>query len=219
VHRVIGRRVVDFSPEEYAEVRKRYAAALIDVGTGDGKHVLHLARSRPDWLVIGLDASADRMRKSSTRAAASPARGGLANVLFVCAAAERLPAGLADITEVHVLMPWGSLLRGMVGHDRDMLAGMAAITEPGATFLVTLNLHAWRPPVPEVGEVPEPDPRWATTRLAETYARAGWRLDAAEYLDEARISALATSWTKRLGASRSQFDVLSLTGGFDPKGE
>ncbi|MEO3751109.1 class I SAM-dependent methyltransferase [Streptomyces sp. B6B3] len=217
MHRVIGRRMVDFSPEEYAELRKRYSAALIDVGTGDGKHVLHLARGRPDWLVVGLDASADRMRKSSTRAAASPARGGLANALFVRAAAERLPAGLVDIDEVHVLMPWGSLLRGMVGNDRDMLAGLGTITAPGATFLVTLNLHAWRPPVPEVGEVPEPDPRWATEQLAATYADAGWRLDGAEYLDEARIAALATSWTKRLNASRAQFDVLSLTGTFEPK--
>jgi len=210
--RVIGRRVVDVPPAEYGALCEPYRGVLLDIGTGDGKHVLHLARRRPEWLVIGVDAAADRMRKASTRAAANPARGGLRNAMFVVAAAERLPAELTGAAEIHVLMPWGSLLRGMIGGDQQMLARIAAAGRPGADFLVTLNLHAWQPRVSEVGDVPEPDPEWAMSQLALGYRQAGWFMERAAYLDDTEIAELATSWTKRLGASRSQLDVLSLTG-------
>jgi 16S rRNA (adenine(1408)-N(1))-methyltransferase len=41
----------------------------IDLGTGDGRHVLALAAARPDTLVIGVDANAAGMAESSRRAA------------------------------------------------------------------------------------------------------------------------------------------------------
>jgi 16S rRNA (adenine(1408)-N(1))-methyltransferase len=66
--------------------------------------------------------------------------------------------------------------------------------------------------VPEVGGTPEPTPESALAGLAAGYAAAGWQLAAAEYLDEARIAELATSWTKRLGASLPALDVLALRG-------
>ena len=114
-------------------------------------------------------------------------------------------------------MPWGSLLRGTLG-EGPVLEALAAACVPGAPFLVTLNLHAWRPPVPEVGGSAEPDPATAISVLAPRYAAAGWRLAEADYLDEAGIAALATSWTKRLGSSRDQLDVLALRGTVSPPG-
>ena len=69
MHRVIGKRVVELSAAEFAALRERHTAVLLDVGTGDGKHVLHVARERPDLLVVGLDANADALRKTSAKAA------------------------------------------------------------------------------------------------------------------------------------------------------
>jgi 16S rRNA (adenine(1408)-N(1))-methyltransferase len=60
----------------------------IDLGTGDGRHVLAAAAERPETLVIGVDASADAMAESSRRAAR---RGALPNALFAVAAAEHPP--------------------------------------------------------------------------------------------------------------------------------
>jgi 16S rRNA (adenine(1408)-N(1))-methyltransferase len=216
VHRVIGKRVVELPPAEFAALRAQHSGVLLDVGTGDGKHVLHLARQRPDLLVVGLDASVDAVRKTSAKAAARPDRGGLPNAVFLRAGAERPPEGLDGVGEVHVLMPWGSLLRGTLG-DGTVLEALAAVCTPGAPFLVTLNLHAWRPPVPEVGGRPEPDPESALTGLRDRYGTAGWRLAEAHYLDDAGIAALATSWTKRLGSTRDQLDVLALRGTVHPE--
>src|SRR5579885_886506 len=104
---------------------------MLDIGTGDGKHVLAEARRRPDTLVVALDADAERMRPASSRAAAKPARGGAANAMFVRAAVEALPEELTAIDEVHVLMPWGSLLRALVLPDLAVLRSVAGRCTPG----------------------------------------------------------------------------------------
>ncbi|WP_035302981.1 16S rRNA (adenine(1408)-N(1))-methyltransferase KamB [Actinokineospora inagensis] len=216
MRRVTGKQVVQVDRAEFAALRGRYTAALLDVGTGDGKHALHLARAHPDLLVIGLDAATDNMRRAATKAAASPKKGGLPNLLYLWAAAEQPPAELSDITEVHVLMPWGSLLRGVLGSDPAMLTALAALCAPDTPFLITLNLHAWRPPVPEVGTHPEPTPDSAAEDLGPALKAAHWHLHAAEYLDDAGIAALATSWTRRLNSSRDRLDVLALRGLINP---
>lgn len=212
MRRVVGKSTVDLTATELAELRARFPGGpVVDLGTGDGKHVLTLARRRPDALVIGLDAGPDAMRKTAARAAAKPTKGGLPNALFIWAAVEDLPAELTDIGELHCLMPWGSLLRAFVEPNAHVLRGVADRCRPGADFLLTLNLHAWRPPVPEVGDTAEPTPD-SIVDLATAYASAGWRIDSADYLDAAGIAELGTSWTKRLGSSRAELDVLALRG-------
>ena len=209
MRRIRGKQIVELPAAEFAGLASRYRAIVLDLGTGNGKHALRLARQRPDELVIGLDAAKDNLRKVSGRADAD-------NLIFVWAAAERLPPELTGIGELHVLMPWGSLLRGMLGDDSSMLADLASRCVPAARFLITLNLHAWRPPVPEVGAHAEPNPESAMVELAPLYAGHGWRLDQAHYLDEAGIAELATSWTRRLNSSRDRLDVLALTGVVNP---
>jgi 16S rRNA (adenine(1408)-N(1))-methyltransferase len=209
VRRIRGKQIVELPADEFTELAARYRTVLLDVGTGNGKHALRLARQRPDQLVIGLDAAKDNLRKVSSRNDA-------ANLLFVWAAAEQLPPDLTGIGEVHVLMPWGSLLRGMLGDDSAMLAALAARCLPDARFLITLNLHAWRPAVPEVGLHAEPTPESAVAELGPRYAEQGWRLDQACYLDDAGIAELGTSWTRRLNSSRDRLDVLALTGVINP---
>jgi 16S rRNA (adenine(1408)-N(1))-methyltransferase len=210
MRQVVGKATVELDAAGFAARRRPYRSLVLDLGTGDGKHVLTVARARPDALVVGLDAGPDAMRRTAARAAAKPAKGGVPNALFVWASAEQLPAELNAVDEVHSLMPWGSLLRALAAPAADVLRGVAAACRAEATFLVTLNLHAWRPPVPEVGDTsePTPDSDW----LAAGYAAAGWRLDRAYYPSAGELDELGTSWTKRLGSSRAELAVLALTG-------
>jgi 16S rRNA (adenine(1408)-N(1))-methyltransferase len=212
VRRVIGKATTELDAAHFAELRDGYSDLVVDLGTGDGKHVRTLARARPDALVVGLDAGPDAMRPVAAQAARKPAKGGLLNALFVWAAVEALPAELTDVTEVHCLMPWGSLLRALVEPDEDVLRGVAAACRRGAPFLVTLNLHAWRPPVAEVGGTREPTPESAVQLLAPVYGRAGWQLEAADHVGAQELAAFGTSWTKRLGSTRSELAVLALRG-------
>jgi 16S rRNA (adenine(1408)-N(1))-methyltransferase len=44
MRQIIGNRTVDLSGADFARLRDRYRGVLLDLGTGDGKHVLHAAR-------------------------------------------------------------------------------------------------------------------------------------------------------------------------------
>src|SRR3954469_6367568 len=96
VRRVVGKATLDLDGSAFAELRAPYRELVVDVGTGDGKHVLAVARARPDALVVGLDAGPDAMRRTAARAAAKPAKGGTPNALFAWAAVEQWPEVLAD---------------------------------------------------------------------------------------------------------------------------
>ena len=72
------------------------------------------------------------MAESSLRAARSPTKGGLPNLLFAVALAERPPAELCRrVDEISILFPWGSLLRGALALDAEAAAGIAALIAPG----------------------------------------------------------------------------------------
>jgi 16S rRNA (adenine(1408)-N(1))-methyltransferase len=91
--------------------------------------------------VIGIDADAASMRETSRRAARAPKKGGLPNAMFVVASVEALPDELHAIAdEVRVTFPWGSLLRGVVGMDPAVLAGMALVAKPGAEIRAVFSV-------------------------------------------------------------------------------
>ena len=112
-----------------------YGAVLIDVGTGDGRYVLHVARTRPTWFAVGVDACRDNLRKASRKA--------LSNALYVIANALALPGELGGMaSKVTINFPWGSLLTGLLDGNPMLLEGLLAIARPGAMLEVRLNGEA-----------------------------------------------------------------------------
>jgi 16S rRNA (adenine(1408)-N(1))-methyltransferase len=138
--RVIGKRVTPFDLEDFTRLHATFETVEIDVGTGDGRHVLDAARVESGRLVIGIDAVAENMAEASRKAAASLRKGGLPNALFFRGAAERLPgpfAGLADLVTVNY--PWGSLMRIVAEPDAAGLSGLRALCKPDGALRVLLN--------------------------------------------------------------------------------
>jgi 16S rRNA (adenine(1408)-N(1))-methyltransferase len=174
---------------------------VIDLGSGDGRAVLAMARREPGALVIGIDASAAGLAESSLRAARAPRKGGLPNALFVVAAAERPPAELMGIAaEVTVLFPWGSLLRGALAMDDacDAAAGIAALVAPGGVVRIVLSVDA-RDHLALPGlDVATREP------LAVRWARHGLPLTAFEPVGAAEVSGLGSSWARRIAAGRDR---------------
>jgi 16S rRNA (adenine(1408)-N(1))-methyltransferase len=158
--------------------------------------VLATAAAQPDRLVVGVDANAAGMMTASRRAAAKPSRGGLPNALFVVATTEALPAeldGVADLVTVH--FPWGSLLRGLLGAEEAIMAGLTRVLRPGATLqlLLSSTVHDHSAGVPPI--------QAATLRaLAEAYATWGLAVTEARPATVADVAAAHSSWGKRLGA-------------------
>jgi 16S rRNA (adenine(1408)-N(1))-methyltransferase len=185
----------------------------VDVGTGDGRHAYQLARSRPDWFVVGLDAAADAMRESSGRAVRKPARGGVANVLYVWASVESAPVVLHGLGElIHVVLPWGRLMSGLLVADPAVVGGVASLGRPGATVSIVLNGEVWGEPVPvEARDLPEPSVALVEDELAPAWERCGLRVSSAVWLSPTDIAAIPSTWARRLSHGRAHPRFLSVT--------
>ena len=170
----------------------------IDVGTGDGRAVLDAAARVPAALVLGLDASAAAMAEASRRAAGPARKGGRPNARFIVAAAEAPPPPLARVADlVTVQFPWGSLLRGCVGLDAAVAAGIAGLVAPGGTLELLLA------PSPRDGleGVPTDAPAIAAAAV-RAYEPLGFDLAVGRAATAAEIETSGSTWVKRLAAGR-----------------
>lgn len=183
---------------------------VLDLGAGDGRWVYRLARSHPDWFCLAVDANASAMREASFRAGRKPSRGGAANVWFVRAAVEALPEalrGLAD--EIHIHMPWGSLLRGVLKPQPEVLEAIARIGKAGAALRIRVNCAALNDLliVERLG-LHRSGHETARDVLTAPYAAAGMHVDRVD-VDSLEV---ATSWGRRLSGRRHPGRVLAIDG-------
>lgn len=174
---------------------------VVDLGTGDGRAVLARAAAEPRLLVIGIDANAAAMAEASRRAARAPTKGGLPNAVFAVAAAGTPPAELWGISDVvTIVLPWGSLLRGVLGRDEAVMAGIADLLRPCG------RVEALVAPSDRDGIT---WPGWSAFRRADSdgvdtdglvAAWAGYHLalTAVETVTRADLAATPSTWARRL---------------------
>jgi 16S rRNA (adenine(1408)-N(1))-methyltransferase len=168
---------------------------VLDLGTGDGRGVLRRTRREAGSLVIGVDADVAALRESSARAARTERKGGLPNALFLAAAADELPDSLAGAVDLlTVVLPWGSLLRGLVRGDADLLGALRQTLAPGAELELLLSVQ----PVDHALGLPLLD-EVTVEGLAAAYARAGLIAREARPATSEDVERLGSSWAKRLG--------------------
>lgn len=165
---------------------------VVDLGTGDGRSVLARATREPGTLAIGVDAAPAAMAEASRRAD----RGRIANVLFLAAGVEALagsPLGsTADL--VTVTLPWGSLLRGVLGRDEAALAGVAASAVPGGCIEVLASVL----PTDGIDGLVSLDGD-AGPAIEAAWAGAGMVLTAMRPASTAEVRATGSTWARRLG--------------------
>ena len=170
---------------------------IVDIGTGDGRAVLARASADPGALVVGIDANAAGMIESSRRAARPSGRRGVANAMFLASAAEALPGPLADVASlVTITMPWGSLLRGVLGQDRVALRGVASVVAPGGRVETLASVV----PTDHVGiDVLD---RTAAAGIAAAWRSVGFELESIHPATTEELRATRSSWARRLGDRR-----------------
>ena len=74
---------------------------------------------------------------------------------------------------MHVILPWGGLLEGIVLARADVIGGLAALCRPGADVVVTLNGEIWLDSTPaRYEQLPVPTPEYVAELVAPGFARA-----------------------------------------------
>ncbi len=180
----------------------QYAGVDIDVGAGDGRFVLDRAARRPERLIVGLDPVAEALADAANRVTRRRTR--QENVLFVIASVEQMPPELAGkFDRVYVNLPWGSLMRGLMVGDIEILEPLAAIGKPGAQYRIILNLRVFSDPVPlEVQDLPETTVEYVHEQLTTRYQACGLEVTSARLLEHTDLERLPTTWARRLSHQR-----------------
>lgn len=180
-----------------AEQLAGYECIHIDIGTGDGRFVRHMAASRPQHFVIGVDACRENLEATARRAPA--------NSLFVIANAQALPSELNGLaSSVTVNFPWGSLLEGLLDANSRVLVGLQNITRPHAKLDVRLNSGA----LAEIGISLET----GAEQVRHALEVSSFNMRPPAELTALDLRAIPTTWAKRLAYGRDPRGV-SLTGG------
>jgi 16S rRNA (adenine(1408)-N(1))-methyltransferase len=183
----------------------------IDIGAGDGRAVLALARAEPGALALGIDPDASRMSDAASRSARKPSKGGAPNARFLVCAVEALPMELAATADlVTVQFPWGSLLRGIVGGETAILAPIARLLKPSADSELRLLLSVEpRDRAVGLGVLDE----HAVRRIANAFTDLGLEVREARPASAADLAASHSTWAKRLRAGSGERKVWALTTG------
>jgi 16S rRNA (adenine(1408)-N(1))-methyltransferase len=168
---------------------------VVDLGTGDGRAVLARAATELRSLVIGIDANAAAMAEMSRRASRSRDASSRANAWFLVEAAEALPGPLADAASlVTITMPWGSLLRGVIGQDAPVLRGIASIVAPGGRVEILVSVV----PSDNVEGLVLLDMD-AGAQIASAWAALGLELVSMRPASNGDLVAARSAWARRLG--------------------
>ncbi|HUG30737.1 MAG TPA: hypothetical protein VMQ65_09540 [Candidatus Limnocylindria bacterium] len=160
--------------------------------------MLAIAAREPRTLAIGLDANAAAMAEASRRAAGPARKGGLANAAFILAAAEAPPSELCGAgARVTVLFPWGSLLRGCVGGDAPVAAGVAGLVAPGGALELLLA-----PSVRDGLDGLPLEPNELAAAVQGAFEGFDLGMELARPALDAEVRASGSTWARRLGSQR-----------------
>lgn len=145
-----------------------------------------------------MDADAASMAESSRRAAAPARKGGRSNALFIVAAAETPPVELCGAASlVTVQLPWGSLLRGIVGRDGRVAAGVAGLVASSGRLELLLA------PSARDGLTGVPtEPSALVDAVASAFEPHGFVVDVARPASDDEIEASQSTWARRLRSQR-----------------
>ena len=151
-------------------------------------------------MVLGLDANASGMAEASRRAARPLRKGGLPNAAFILASAESPPSVLeASADLVTVRFPWGSLLRGTVGADPAVAAGIAGLVAPNGVLELLLAPAARD----GLDGVPTSNDE-LVAGAADAFHAYGFDVADVRTLTPAEVGASGSTWARRLDRRPTQ---------------
>jgi 16S rRNA (adenine(1408)-N(1))-methyltransferase len=172
---------------------------LIDLGTGDGRYVRHVARERADWLVVGIDACRENLRDASRRAPP--------NAFYLIANALTLPSELAGLaTHVTINFPWGSLLGGLLEGEDGLLDGICRLGSNHLHLEVRLNADALHEHGCELVA--------GADRIRRVLCCAGFDLSGERALGPDELARLPSTWARQLAHGRDPRAVCLLLRGW-----
>ena len=209
---LLGKKASDAPAGWRQQIEAGERPVVLDLGAGDGRYVYECARGDAGSMYVAVDPDPETLADYAYRASRKPARGGVDNVAFVVAAVEALPPDLEGLaTRVRVNFPWGSLLRGLLEPQTQVIHAIAALVRPGAEIEIVMSYHPQHDTNAFAGSpLPPLDDRYLRETLLP--ALKSMRVEVMDYRRMTQDEALAipSTWGRRLLHARPR-DVYFIT--------
>ena len=201
-----GKKTEKLPDEDLVEVLSGYQEVAADLGCGDGKFAYEMARRNPDVLYVGIDADRNNLVKYASRIVRKRSRGGLDNVIYLISNVETLPSVLdGKFTQIWIILPWGSLLDGIVNTREDYMNNIRRIGVEGSALHIYLNYDLKYEPVEmERKGLPELTPEFVTDKMIPSIQSFGFQLKDWEFMRNEEVTSLPSTWTRKLAYGRER---------------
>lgn len=202
---VKGKTKVHINREDLLKAITPYERVVLDIGTGDGKYILKSARTTPITFFIGLDPSAQAMEESSKKINRKTTRGGVTNAIFIVSGVESLPHELDGVAEeIHINMPWGSLLKGLVLGEQIVLKNITRVAKPDAKLEILINYSAFHGDriSQDMSHLPSLTYEYIDSVLYDIYRNAGLVIVERKLVGKNDMITMNTVWAKKLAYGR-----------------
>jgi len=178
-----GRTPIELNQAELQMRLTSYNHIHLDLGTGDGHFIRHMAEQHPCSFFIGVDACRENLRANSSRK--------LPNALFVIASAQSLHKELNGlISHITINFPLGSLLESLLTGDTRLMNSLEYISGSIEAVNVRLNGGA----LAEAGLALEA----GADQIYNNMLRSGWQVNAPALMNANALRNFPTTLAKRL---------------------
>jgi 16S rRNA (adenine(1408)-N(1))-methyltransferase len=203
---VQGKKTSYMTRERLDVLVAQHQGVTVDLGAGDGRFALNAALAAPERLFIAVEQDRAQLADVSARAAKHASRGGVPNVLFVAASARQMPRALDRVAdEVLVMLPTGSLLRGILTADPAVIDGISYIGQKGARIKIALSTRLVDQAEREESRtLPDVTPLYTRDIIAPAFVAKGVRVSKARWMEPGELAKLGTSWSRRLAEAPSR---------------
>jgi 16S rRNA (adenine(1408)-N(1))-methyltransferase len=164
--------------------------------------VYHSARKNASRFYIGIEPNIKPLEKISEKIYRKPTKGGSSNAIYLRSSIENLPEGLNGVAnQVFILLPWGSLLRAVLG-ELKTLEQIHRICTPSADLEVVLSLEFIkdRSELERLG-IESVSTEELEQKLMKAYRAAGFEMQLHSLTD---LSSTPTSWARRLTQNKER---------------
>ncbi|HSX39577.1 MAG TPA: class I SAM-dependent methyltransferase [Candidatus Saccharimonadales bacterium] len=193
---VKGKKIEEMSDLEFNVLAKHFAKVVIDLGTGDGRFIFKSALANPNNLYVGIDPSQTQLEIYSQKALKNK----LNNTLYVLGSIEKLPQELDDKAhQMHIFLPWGSLLQAIVKPDIVLLNQLLHLLKPFAELEIILGYNPETEPTETARlEIAKIDATYIEEKILPAFSSAGFEKALYKKLTRQDLKKFETTWSKKL---------------------